>query len=127
MSVSIVTTRPNDGVVNMQRKIAPYGEWRSPITTDMIVAGSLAFSSPLLDNGYVYWLEGRPSDAGRNVIVRARGRVATDILAPPYNARTRVHEYGGGAYVANHGVIHFSNFVDQGVYRLDPNGTEMPC
>jgi dipeptidyl aminopeptidase/acylaminoacyl peptidase len=111
----------------MQRKIAPYGEWRSPITTDMIVAGSLAFSSPLLDNGDVYWLEGRPSEAGRNVIVRARGGLATDVLTRPFNARTRVHEYGGGAYVASHGAIHFSNFVDQGVYRLDPHGPAMPC
>jgi dipeptidyl aminopeptidase/acylaminoacyl peptidase len=126
VSVSVVTPRPNDGDVNMQRKIAPYGEWRSPITTDMIVAGSLAFSSPLLDNGDVYWLEGRPSEAGRNVIVRARSGVATDVLAPPFNARTRVHEYGGGAYVASRGVIHFSNFEDQGVYHLDPHGTEMP-
>src|SRR6516165_4797395 len=95
------------------RTTVPYGEWRSPITTDIIVAKSISFLSPQLDGADTYWIEGRPSEGGRNVIVRRRGGRTRDMIALPFNARTRVHEYGGGAYLARRSGIVFSHFANQ--------------
>jgi dipeptidyl aminopeptidase/acylaminoacyl peptidase len=100
------------------RKTAPYGEWRSPITTDMIAAKNISFSSPQRDGADTYWIEGRPSEGGRNVIVRRRGSRTSDMIAQPFNARTRVHEYGGGAYLARGGDIVFSHFANQRPYVM---------
>src|SRR5215470_18800955 len=78
-------------------KTARYGSWKSPITSELIVAQSITLSELCLDGGHVYWLEGRPQEQGRYVIVHASSDGQhTDITPPPYNARTRVHEYGGG-------------------------------
>jgi dipeptidyl aminopeptidase/acylaminoacyl peptidase len=101
-------------------KTAPYGSWKSPITSDLIVAQSVTLSEVCLDGGHVYWLEGRPQEQGRCVVVRAGadGR-ATDITPPPYNARTRVHEYGGGSWTARDGTVYFSNFADGRLYRQE--------
>lgn len=101
--------------------VAPYGSWRSPVTSDLIVGESVGLSQPHFDNGDTYWVEMRPGEGGRNVIVRrdASG-ILTDIVPPPFNARTRVHEYGGGDYVVHNGVVVFSNFADQRLYEVSP-------
>jgi hypothetical protein len=106
-------------------KTAPYGSWKSPITSDLIVAQSITLSELCLDGGYVYWLEGRPQEQGRYVVVRADadGR-PTDITPPPYNARTRVHEYGGGSWTVRDGTVYFSNFADGRLYRQVPGASE---
>src|SRR6266550_3273381 len=102
-------------------QIRPYGSWRSPVTADAIVAGVIGLSQIQLDGDDIYWVEGRPAEAGRNVIVRRRpDGSTTDITPRDYNARTRVHEYGGGAYVVRDGVVWFTNFKDQRLYRQDP-------
>jgi dipeptidyl aminopeptidase/acylaminoacyl peptidase len=100
-------------------KTAPYGSWQSPITSDLIVAQSVALAEVRLDGEYIYWLEGRPQEQGRLVVVRAdwNGGNATDITPKPYSARTRVHEYGGGAWTVSQGVVYFSNFSDGRLYR----------
>ena len=100
-----------------ESRIAPYGSWKSPITSDLIVSGSIGLSQPLLDGPDVYWVEMRPTEGGRGVIVKrdALG-VVTDVIPPPYNARTRVHEYGGGDCVVRDGTVYFSNFSDQRLY-----------
>jgi len=105
--------------------IAPYGTWRSPITTDLITGRRVALGSPRIDGEDVYWIEGRPSEAGRSVIVRrnADGTVE-DAIPAGFNARTRVHEYGGGSYNVRDGVLIFSNFYDTRLYRID--GDEEP-
>ena len=102
----------------MKKIAAPYGSWRSPITSDLIVAESIKLDQPYLDGGDIYWLEMRPSEGGRTVLVRRSpdGRTQ-DITPTPYNVRTRVHEYGGGAYLVHDGDIYFSNFSDQRVYH----------
>ncbi|HJT65987.1 MAG TPA: S9 family peptidase [Pyrinomonadaceae bacterium] len=105
--------------------IAPYGSWKSPITADLIVQGSVGLSQPTFDGDNIYWVEMRPTEGGRNVIVRHEPTGAQTSMTPqPLNARTRVHEYGGGDYLAVGGVIYFSNFADQRVYRQD--GTSEP-
>src|SRR5437879_9834023 len=99
---------------------APYGSWRSPITADAIVAGVIGLGQLQLDGDDIYWVEQRPAEAGRNVVVCRRADGAIDDVSPrEYNARTRVHEYGGGAYLARGGTVWFTNFSDQRLYRQD--------
>jgi dipeptidyl aminopeptidase/acylaminoacyl peptidase len=100
-------------------KTAPYGSWPSPITSDLIVAQSVGLSDARLDGEYVYWLEGRPQEQGRLVLVRAswRGGNATDVTPKPFSARTRVHEYGGGSWAVSNGTVCFANFSDGRLYR----------
>src|SRR6185369_16465890 len=75
-------------------KIAPFGSWKSPITADLIVGGSVGLSQPQFDGSDIYWLELRPTEGGRNVIVKRSGPGSfTDITPQPFNARTRVREY----------------------------------
>ena len=101
-------------------KIAPYGSWKSPITSDLIVEGSVGLSQPSFDGDDIYWVELRPKEGGRNVIVkRSPAGACVDINQPPFNARTRVHEYGGGDYLVSDGIAYYSNFSDQRVYRQE--------
>jgi dipeptidyl aminopeptidase/acylaminoacyl peptidase len=101
-------------------RIAPYGSWVSPITADLIVAGSVGLGQPALDGEDVYWVEGRPAEAGRHVLVRRTPDGATrDVTPPPWNVRSRVHEYGGGAYAVRDGLVVFSHDADGRLYRLD--------
>ena len=107
-------------------KIAPYGCWKSPITSDLIVRQSVGLSEIRLDGREVYWLESRPEEAGRNVVVRyvpgsAKGE---DMVRQPFNVRTRVHEYGGGAWTIADGTLYFSNYEDQRIYRIDEVAAE---
>ncbi|TMC66946.1 MAG: S9 family peptidase [Chloroflexota bacterium] len=103
------------------KKISPYGSWRSPITADAIVAGVIGLGQIQLDGDDIYWVEQRPAEAGRNVVVRRRaGGAIEDVTPPAFNARTRVHEYGGGAYRVRQGTVWFANFKDQRLYRQDP-------
>jgi dipeptidyl aminopeptidase/acylaminoacyl peptidase len=101
-------------------KAAPYGSWLSPITSDLIVAQSIALADVRLDGEHVYWLEGRPQEEGRLVVVRAdwHGGNVADMTPKPYSARTRVHEYGGGSWNVSRGVIIFSNFSNGRLYRV---------
>jgi len=72
-----------------------------------------------IDGGHAYWVEGRPTEGGRYVLVRRRPDGAVfDVSPPGFNVRTRVHEYGGGAYVVSAGEVFFSNFSDQRIYRI---------
>src|SRR5215204_661789 len=99
-------------------EVAPYGSWKSPITSDLIVTATVGLGQIALDGEDVYWVELRPSEAGRNCVVRRTpdGRIS-DVTPQGFNARTRVHEYGGGDFAVRDGVVYFSNFSDQRVYR----------
>ncbi len=108
-------------------KIAPYGSWKSPITAELIVAGSVGLSQIQLEGQDVFWVELRPAEGGRCVVVRLRpDGQRQDVIPPGYNARTRVHEYGGGSYLAADGAVFFSNFADQRLYRIDLAGPAVP-
>ena len=88
----------------MTQKQASYGSWASPITADLIVSGTIGLEQIALDGDDIYWVEARPSEAGRCVIVRRTpdGRI-TDCTPAPLNVRTRVHEYGGSCYAVARG------------------------
>jgi len=106
---------------------APYGSWASPITSASIVADSLWFGNNLLIGQDVYWKEMRPAEGGRGVIVRrtADGRLQ-DINPPPFDVRTRVHEYGGVSFLVDGQTVYFSNFSDQRLYRVEPGAAPFP-
>src|SRR5215213_1448077 len=99
-------------------KVAAYGSWKSPITSDLIVTATVGLGQIALDGEDVYWIELRPSEGGRNCVVRRTpdGRIS-DVTPQGFNARTRVHEYGGGDFAVRDGVVYFANFEDQRVYR----------
>ncbi|HEX8459531.1 MAG TPA: S9 family peptidase [Pyrinomonadaceae bacterium] len=111
-----------------QIKIAPYGSWKSPITADLIVRGAVGLGMTKTDGADLYWLELRPSEGGRTCIVRRTSDGRTQDLTPPgFNARTRVHEYGGGDFVVHRGTLYFSNFADQRLYRQTLDAPAAPA
>jgi dipeptidyl aminopeptidase/acylaminoacyl peptidase len=86
----------------------------------MVAQAGISLHSLSLEGGTVWWLEGRPSEGGRVVLMRAdAGSAPVDATPPGFNVRTMVHEYGGGAYSVHHGTVFFSNFDDQRLYRHD--------
>jgi len=98
---------------------APFGSWQSPISGSIVAAGSVPLAQPRIDEADIYWIEGRAQEAGRSVIVKAAaGGTKCELNPPPFNARTRVHEYGGGAYLVNKGTLYFSHFADNRLYSL---------
>jgi len=108
----------------MKKIIAPYGSWKSPITTDLIKDKTIALMELCIDGEDIYWSESRPLENGRYVIMRRTpdGNVS-ECTPPEYYVRSRVHEYGGGSFTVNKGVIYFVNFKDQHLYRQPINGT----
>jgi dipeptidyl aminopeptidase/acylaminoacyl peptidase len=105
-------------------KTARYGSWRSPITSSLIAEHSIALGEVRTDGADIYWLELRPEEAGRGVVVRKAAAAAggTDWNPKPFNARSRVHEYGGGAWTVCEGVLYFSDDGDRRLYRMDRGG-----
>ena len=99
---------------------APYGSWKSPITSALIVERSIGLMGVRIDGGAIYWLEQRPRD-NRAVVVR-EGAPARDVVDAPFNVRSRVHEYGGGAWTIVDGTLYFSNDKDQRLYRRSVDG-----
>ncbi|MBL1208787.1 S9 family peptidase [Geminocystis sp. GBBB08] len=100
-----------------QTTIANYGSWRSPISSDLIVSATIGLGAVKFDRKEIYWLESRPSEGGRSVIVCLNEDGTTvDITPKPFNVRSRVHEYGGGAFLIHEGIIYFSNFTDRQIY-----------
>src|SRR4051794_41851761 len=117
------TGRRSNCMSSPQPNTTPYGSWKSPITSDLIVAQSISLSDVRLDGGQIYWLEGRPQEQGRSVVVRtdADGN-RIDVTPAPSNVRTRVHEYGGGGWTGGGGTGYFSHFADGRLYRPAPGG-----
>ena len=96
---------------------SPYGSWKSPITAELVGRGEIGLEQIRIDGQDIYWIERRAQEGGRKVIVRraANGEI-TDVTPVGFNARTRVHEYGGGDYAVAGRNIVFSNFTDQRLY-----------
>jgi len=106
---------------------APYGSWASPLGAADTVVDIVSFSDLQCDGGALYWLESRPSEGGRAALVRRTERgTDEEVLPDTVNVRTMAHEYGGGAYRVDSGDLVYSEFSDQRLFRLDPNGTAAP-
>ena len=100
--------------------MVPYGSWDSPITTELITAASVGLGEVFLDEEQIWWSELRPNEGARVALV-ADG---VERLAAPWSARTRVHEYGGGAWWVDRGNLYFANWSDQRLYKVDAGGGE---
>ena len=99
---------------------AAYGSWASPITPTMLTHAGIGLGELVADGADLYWVESRPTEAGRSVIVRRTPDGMTEDISPiGFNSRTRAHEYGGGTYAVHDGTVISSSFEDQRVYRLD--------
>lgn len=99
-------------------KIDVYGDWPSKISARLIVSDSLSFDEARQFGDSLFYIERRPQEAGRCVIVKITDGDAEDILPAPYSARSRVHEYGGGCYCAHKNLLFFINDSDQDIYLI---------
>ncbi|WP_267382972.1 S9 family peptidase [Cyanobacterium sp. uoEpiScrs1] len=107
--------------------VTPFGSWKSPITTDLIVSRTVGLEGVTFDNEDIYWLESRATEGGRNVLVKCNAdRQVTDVTPQSLNVHTRVHEYGGGAFLIVEGTIYFVNLKDQRIYKQSPNSVPEP-
>jgi dipeptidyl aminopeptidase/acylaminoacyl peptidase len=106
-----------------KKQKAAFGSWKSDITTDLMLADSVGLGEISVFAEDVYWIEMRPQEKGRYVIVKqtSDGQIV-DAISPEFNARTRVHEYGGGSYLVTEKGLIFTNFSDQALYLV--NGKE---
>jgi len=105
----------------MNKKIKRvHGSWKSSITSDLIVNGGVKFSEIRIDGTDLYFLEGRPDEAGRYVIMKktSDGNIF-DMIPENFNSRNAVHEYGGGSFAVNNKIIFFTNWEDQRIYKIE--------
>ena len=101
---------------------APCGTWTSPISAAVVAAGAMPLSQLALDGDDVLWLAGRASEAGRTTLLRQRAGSQAELTPAPFNVRSRVHEYGGGAYAVEGGTVWFSHHADNRLYRVENDG-----
>jgi dipeptidyl aminopeptidase/acylaminoacyl peptidase len=109
-----------------RKQAAPCGAWNSPISASVVAAGAAPLSQVLLDGADVYWLAGRASEGGRNTLMRLRDGVVRELTPAPFNVRSRVHEYGGGACIVAGGTAWCSHFADNRIYQVDGGGEAVP-
>lgn len=103
---------------------AKYGTWASPITVESLTGAVVSISEPGSDGDAIYWLEGRPAEKGRTTLIRLLNGETTEMTPVPFDVRSRVHEYGGGAWTASNGIVLASNGSDNRIYRIGENGPE---
>ena len=103
-----------------------YGSWKSPITTDMIVKEGVKLLNIFVDDNDIYLSELRPTENGRSTILKFNGKSFDEILDKKFNARTKVHEYGGLSFCVKDKVLYFSNFLDQQIYVKEINKEPYP-
>ena len=98
----------------------PYGSWPSPLDAETVAAGSIDFGHVALDGETAYWLERRPAEDGRGVVVRQdTDEGPADVTPADVDVRTLVHEYGGGDFAVRDGTVVYARFTDQRLYRID--------
>ncbi|WP_332878085.1 prolyl oligopeptidase family serine peptidase [Massilia sp. S19_KUP03_FR1] len=110
----------------MTKQIAAAGSWISPIDAATVAAGAAPIAQAVPDGDDLYWLAGRASENGRTTLLRLRGDDLHEVTPAPFNVRSRVHEYGGGAYLASGGAVWFSNFADNRIYTAAGDAAPLP-
>jgi dipeptidyl aminopeptidase/acylaminoacyl peptidase len=103
----------------------PYGAWRSPVSAASLAEGAIGLGDLRVAGGRLYWLETRPAEGGRQVVMTATDGVR-QLTPEGFNARTRVHEYGGAPFVVAPDGLWFSHFRDQRLYRQAGQGAPEP-
>jgi dienelactone hydrolase len=118
----------HDICMRMATETASYGEWPSPIDGADVARKQVGLAFPTIDAAGVWWQESRPAEGGRLAIVRQEpDGISRDLLPVPWNARTRVHEYGGKSYLPLPGGFVFANFGDQRLYRCGTTSQPGPA
>jgi dipeptidyl aminopeptidase/acylaminoacyl peptidase len=108
---------------------APYGTWPSPVTPALLVEAAVGLSDVTVEGGRVYWVESRPGEAGRAVLVAAPavgGSGPADVTPVGFSVRTRVHEYGGRCYCVHGSTVVFSNWADQRLWVIRDGAAPAP-
>ena len=107
------------------KHISPYGSWKSPINAEMLISGGKRrLNEVRADGDDIYWLDARPSEGGRIVIMRLSADGEEKDLTPAqFNSRNAVHEYGGGSYAVRNRTVYFTNWEDQRIY-VQRDGSE---
>jgi dipeptidyl aminopeptidase/acylaminoacyl peptidase len=104
----------------------PCGSWPTPLTSAVVVAGAGRPVEVRVDGADVFWAETRPEEGGRIQLARWTAGGPVDLLPDGMNARTAVHEYGGAAWWVRDGVVWFTDWTDQRLYRLEPGSAPVP-
>ncbi len=107
------------------KRAAPYGTWASPISAEIVAGGTggVRLMDVALDGDTLFWIEVRPTEAARAVVMaRDADGVSREVTPADFSARSRVHEYGGGAFAVHDGAVYFTNFSDQQIWRVDAGG-----
>ena len=105
--------------------VAPYGTWSSPVTPALLVEQAVGLSSVTVSGAVIFWVESRPSEGGRQVLMSAsldRPQEAVEVTGPDFSVRTQVHEYGGRCYAVSGEAVVFSNWADQRLWVTDRRG-----
>ncbi len=111
----------------MAKITAPYGSWKSPVKAELLATAGIGIGDAAPYAGGICWLERRPLESGRNVlVVRAADGTTRDLTPAGFNVRTTVHEYGGASFVVWAGTIYFSNFSDQRLFVQRPGAAPEP-
>ena len=101
---------------------SPYGTWQSPIDSNLVTADSVSLDELQLHTSGTYWIERRPDEQGRCILVRHLNGKNIDLIGNPYSARSRCHEYGGGVYCITSRGFFFINDSDQNIYFCSTGG-----
>lgn len=117
---------PGDASMSETDSTLSYGNWTSPLSAHDVAQASVRIGDVTVSETSVFWGERRPAEGGRTAVVESHLGERIERLAPPWNARTRVHEYGGGAILADGRTLFFSNFADGRVYAQTPGQEPTP-
>lgn len=107
----------------MSEQVLPYGGWPSPVSARSLVAGVVGLSELRSNGRHLFWLESRPEEAGRTTLMRLGEDGQQELTPGKYNVRSRVHEYGGGAYAVGASAAYFVDFADQNLYAVEADGS----
>ena len=109
------------------KNLKPYGDWPASISAELITRGAPGLNHLQSHGNRLFWVESRPWEAGRNVIMcRNKDGSVRDLLPTGYSHHSRVHEYGGMAYTVTGDWLYFVNGVDQSIYKLNLNSNDEP-
>jgi dipeptidyl aminopeptidase/acylaminoacyl peptidase len=118
-AIAETTTMPEPSATPI---LCSYGSWASPISAASLAQGSIGVTSLQVMDGRLFWLENRPQEAGRMVVMTGDATERRQLTPEGFNVRSRVHEYGGTPYTLVRGALYFVNFADQRLYRQRDGG-----
>ncbi len=105
----------------------PYGSWPSPLSAEQVTAKTVSFNELSSAGNSLFYLEQRPEEAGRNILkLLNTDGTSKELTSAPFDARSSVHEYGGGSYCVDEDNCYFVNKSDQNIYCVKSDGSAEP-